>query len=210
MRILLCDSQTLFRTGLARLLERENDLDVVASVETVGLAVEAAMTLEPDVVITDAFLPDGSASDLAAALPKRTPPIRIVVVPAILAPGTRAQSRVGAIVSRSVGIDQLLNALRHPERPPEDVGTVDTVAPLELPEGRTPLDLSRQERHLLQLVAAGYGNRHIARVLELREKTVRNKLTSLYERLGVRSRTQAALAVLRLGLAVDDPPDGDV
>lgn len=214
MKILLCDSQTLFRTGLARLLDQEPDLDVVATVGTVRFAVEAARSLAPEVAITDSVLPDGNALDLTVRLLLRSPDIRIVVIPSDPASVPRAASGVGVTVARTSGVERVIEVLRHPERTPAGGRRLEpNLGPALLPAAGSvarQLDLDFREWQILRLVTAGVRNRDIAAALDMREKTVRNLLTSLYERLGVRSRTQAALAVLRLGLLLDEPPSGDV
>lgn len=214
MKILLCDSQTLFRTGLARLLDQEPDLEVVATVGTVRFAVEAARSLAPEVAITDSVLPDGNALDLTVRLLLRSPDIRIVVIPSDPASVPRAGSGVGITVARTAGVERVIEVLRYPERIPAGEAQLEpNLGPALLPAAGSvarQLDLDLREWQILRLVTAGVQNRDIAAALDMREKTVRNLLTSLYERLGVRSRTQAALAVLRLGLLLDEPPSGDV
>jgi two-component system, NarL family, response regulator DevR len=203
IRVFLLDDHEVVRQGLRALLESGGDIEVVGES---GLAMEAAAripALRPDVAVLDARLPDGSGIEVCRTVRAVDPTIKALILTsydddealfaAIMAGAAGyvlkeigGQDLVGAVRTVAAGnslIDPSLTA-RVLERVRNGPATAPELA-----------DLTEQELKLLGLIAEGLTNRQIGTRLGLAEKTVKNYVSSLLAKIGMRSRTQAALYV---------------
>jgi DNA-binding NarL/FixJ family response regulator len=213
IRVLLVDDQKLMREGLRVLLELEPDLAVVGEAKDGRSALEAYTELEPDVVLMDIRMPGMDGVEATWRLRERWPQARVIILTtfdddeyvfeglragalgyllkdvsgADLAEAIRQVVEGGALVEPSVARRVLAEFARlaPPARPAEDA---------------LPDPLSEREREVLQLLASGLGNREIAQRLSLAEGTVKNYVTGILQKLGVRDRTQATVRARELGL----------
>ncbi|MFE3060004.1 response regulator [Nocardia sp. NPDC059239] len=206
--VLIADDQPLVREGIASLLALQAGVRVVGTAENGSAAVDLALERKPDVVLMDVRMPvlDGLAA--AAALRDRTKVLMLTTfdddeyVILALRAGARgyllkdlpAADLAAAVRLVHAGVDQysatvsarVLGMLRDPGR-----GT-----------GPQPAaDLTKRESEILRLLATGASNREIARALYVSEGTVKNHVSNILTRLGVRDRTQAAIYALDHDLA---------
>lgn len=152
--------------------------------------------LEPDLVVLDRRLPDADGLELCRDLHDAVPRSKVVVLTADTDPGGRSRARAaGAIayLDKSMRVDDIVAALTMitgaPQRADEDH-----------PAARELVShLTLRERRVLELVSRGLTNREIAQRLYLSERTVRNYVSNLLRKLGLRNRTEAAVLVMRLG-----------
>jgi DNA-binding NarL/FixJ family response regulator len=199
--VLLCDRATLFREGLARLLRANGSFRVIASTHAVAAAVREAKRQAPDLIVAGTEMVDGTIDDLARRLLDADCASRIVALCSEGEPCANFGVPVDGAVRRSASLETLLDTLLDPASgPARDVPP----RPRPLPVGpcAEAADTDRLAPRMLcvlTLVARGWPNRDIARWLGLREKTVRDYLTDAYRALGVRSCTEAALAMLQRG-----------
>jgi DNA-binding NarL/FixJ family response regulator len=214
VRVLVVDDQRLVREGVASLLALEPGIEVVGTAADGREAVEHAVTRQPDVVLMDVRMPGTDGVEATATVRRRAPGVRVVmlttfddedyVVRALRAgaSGYLLKDLPAADLARAVrlahaGVDQfdpaavgrLLAALHRPADPGADVAAA----------GRTGLTL--REVEVLRLLARGASNREIAARLVVSEGTVKNHVSHILARLGLRDRTQAALHARDLGLA---------
>ncbi len=201
IHIFLLDDHEIVRRGLRELLETVDDFEVVGEAGTAAEARVRIPALHPDVAIFDARLPDGSGIDVCRDVRSQDPSIAALVLTsydddkalssAILAGAAgyllkdiKGNGLIEAI--RSVAAGQQLIRPADVERVRRSWANVTQVDPRL---GR----LSPQEKRILDHVAQGLTNRQIAEQLSLAEKTVKNYVTAVLGKLGMESRTQAAV-----------------
>lgn len=207
--VLLADDHTMFRQGLRQLLELEPDIQVVGEASTGAEAVAAALRLKPDVVIMDVHMPGMNGVEAARQIMSGSSRTRVImlsmyhqeetVFEAIKAGATGyllkdadAEELVRAIRSASKG-----EAIVEPAVAAKVLNEFARLASQVSPAQR--LGLTEREGQILALVARGDSNKRIAAQLGLSEKTVKNYLTIIFQKLHVGSRTEAAILALREG-----------
>jgi DNA-binding NarL/FixJ family response regulator len=205
IRVFLLDDHEIARRGIRELLEAEGDIEVVGEASTADEATRGIAALRPDVAILDARLPDGSGIDVCRAVRSQDPTIRAL----ILTSYDDDEALFAAIMAGAAGYvlkqvrgNDLVVTVRHVAAGQStlDPGVTETV--LERLRSGPPTDpavarLTGQERRILTLIGEGLTNRQIAQQLGLAEKTVKNYVSSLLAKLGLGSRTQAALFATR-------------
>jgi DNA-binding NarL/FixJ family response regulator len=208
--VLIVDDHPLFIDGVRAALSGAPGLEVVGEAHDVAEALGAVATLEPDVVLMDLNLPDGSGIDATRAILAASPTTRVLVITmsadddAIVA-AMRAGAR-GYVVKGS-GRADLVQAVTTVA----SGGAVFSAAVAErlgsffdglaAQPGREMFpQLSDREREVLDRIARGHDNRRIARELYLSEKTVRNQVSLLLSKLGVADRAEAIARGRRAGL----------
>jgi len=210
VRIVIADDSMLVREGIASLL-RGAGLDVVAQCSTGEELLREADALRPDLAIVDVRMPPTHTDEgLRAAneLRARHPGIGVVILSQHVEVGvaTRvlAESLQGLgylVKDRVSDLEDFLDTLRRVADGGTALDPLVVSALLASTREEGPLaTLTVREREVLELVAEGLPNKLIARRLEISEKTVKAHLTSIYQRIGVTDRTQAALWAQRNGL----------
>ncbi|MFD1718674.1 response regulator [Georgenia deserti] len=205
VRVYLLDDHEVVRRGIRELLESEPGIEVVGES---GLAQEAARrlpALRPDVAILDARLPDGSGIDVCRDVRSQDPSIKALILTsydddealfaAIMA------GAAGYVLKQVRGTD-LVDMVRRVAAGQSTLDPSVTATVLERIRTGPPVDseleaLTDQERRILDLIGEGLTNRQIAGRLFLAEKTVKNYVSSLLAKLGLASRTQAAIFALK-------------
>lgn len=203
IRVLVVDRQQLFRQGISELLGTEPDIEVVGHCAPGAAAVALTERFEPSVVL---FQGDGAMTEAAEgvrALLQRRPGTRIVVMlsddrPRLIA--ALIASGAHAYVLRSATKEELLVTIRAVHRNAAHVVVQVSRATLRELNGANRRVLSRREREVITLVAAGKRNGEIARELFISEGTVKRHLTNLYGKLGVTSRMAAVKQAVALGI----------
>lgn len=214
LRLLVVDDHEVVRRGLVSLLDRRAGFEVVAEAGSVAESIEAAARFEPDLVIMDVRLPDGSGIEACREIRTARPTTRVImltsypdeeaVLSAIIAGASgyllkqvRGRDLVSAL--EAVGRGESLLDPAVTEKVLERVRRVATgSASDEL------ADLTSQERKILLLVAEGKTNKEIAGEIYLSDKTVKNYVSSILTKLNLQRRAQAAAFVAKHHLA---PPD---
>jgi two-component system nitrate/nitrite response regulator NarL len=211
-RVLIVDDHPIMLRGLRTMLEGEAWVEAVFEARTVADAVKEAVTRRVHVVAMDIELRDGDGDGIEATrrILRALPEVTILMVTMKDDDGLVSRA-IGAgargYVLKDVDPETLIDALRTvagggvvlgPK-----VGLAAITAAQRPPVGLPPpLDqLTPRELEILTLLAAAETNARIARQLGLQEKTVRNQLTSVFTKLGVADRTEAALLAHKLGLA---------
>ena len=210
IRVLLVDDQTLMRKGLRGLLDLTEDVRVVAEASDGEEALQVLGDAAPDVVLLDVRMPKLSGVDLLKRLKQegRVPPTILLTTfddDAALLEGIRAGAR--GFLLKDVSFEHLTDAIRRVAAGETLIRPAVTERVLRGLENLRPdfesLDppdaLSRRETEVLRLMAGGYNNREIAEALHTTEGTVKNHVSNVLSKLGVRDRTRAVLKALELG-----------
>ena len=214
IRVLLVDDQALFREGLETLLSVHKDIKVVGQASNGQEALEVAATVRPDVVLMDVRMPVLNGVGATRRLKKALPQCRVIVLTTFDDDEYVFDAlRAGAVgyLLKDVASAGLVEAIRATARGESilqpsvaaKVITEFTRVSSMLPSAQMePLiePLSERESEILALIATGASNREIADQLFIAEGTVKNHVTHILGKLGVRDRTQAALKARELGL----------
>ena len=210
IRVVLVDDQTLMRRGLRGLLDLTEDLKVVAEAADGEEALQVIADSAPDVVLLDVRMPKRTGVEVLKHLraQDRLPPTILLTTfddDAALLEGIRAGAR--GFLLKDVSFELLTEAIRRVAAGETLIRPAVTERVLRGLEGLRPefesLDppdaLSRRETEVLRLMAGGYNNREIADALGSSEGTIKNHVSNILSKLGVRDRTRAVLKALELG-----------
>lgn len=188
--VVLAEDQAMVLGAFAALLRLEPDLEVLATATDGHLALAAVLEHEPDVLVTDVEMPGMTGLDVAAALRRSGMATRIVIVTTFGRSGylRRAlDTGVSGYVLKDAPIDQLVDVVR---RVHAGERVVDPQLAMAAWDAADPM--TDRERDVLRLAADGLPNGDIATALHLAEGTVRNYLSTVITKLGVRNRIEAA------------------
>ncbi len=201
IRVLLCDDHEVVREGLRTLISRQKGMLVVGEAGTVAEAVEAAAKSKPDVVVMDVRLPDGSGVEACRTIREARPETKVIMLTSYaddealfasivagaagyLLKQTRGQAVIDAITSVAQGRSLL---------DPDVTGKVlERVRKGREDEDPAFASLTDQERKVLEQLAEGKTNREIGEILFLSEKTVKNYVSRILDKLGLSRRAEAA------------------
>lgn len=207
IRVFLLDDHEMVRMGLRKLLESGGDIEVVGEAGTAAAAIARIPALKPDVAILDARLPDGSGIEVCRQIRSSEPSVQAIVLTSFdddEALFAAIMAGAAGYILKQVTSQDLLSAVRHVAAGGSLLDPSVTAKVMErLREGgpEEPAELkslSAQERRILELVAEGLTNKQIGDRLFLAEKTVKNYMSNVLAKLGLVSRTQAAVFATRL------------
>lgn len=197
IRVVVVDDHVVVRSGLEQLLATTDDIRLVGTANNGLEAIDLVAATDPDVVLMDLSMPELDGVEATRRISDRFPRSRVLVLTSF-----SDQSRI--LDALAAGADGYL--LKHAE-PEEIAAGIRSVhageAPLDPKAARVLLEsrrtkrnavtLTDREREVLLLVRSGLANKQIARKLGISERTVKAHLTSVFQRLGVTDRTQAAI-----------------
>lgn len=217
IRVMIVDDHQVVRLGLRAFLSMQSDIEVIgeAADEDTTLGVLEAMSAEgalPDVMLLDLMLPGRDGVAVLGEIQQRYPSIRVVTVTTSHEPervGAALQAGADGYVLKGAPADEIATAIRAASegRSHFDAATASTVARLLRTQNETgPTALTAREREVIILVAAGHSNREIARAMAISERTAQTHTSNILAKLGLQSRTQAALWAVRNGIAVGEVP----
>ncbi len=201
IRVYLLDDHEIVRRGIRELLEAEPDIVVVGESGLAEEAISRIPALRPDVAILDGRLPDGSGIDVCREVRSRDPHIKAL----ILTSYDDDDALFAAIMAGAAGYtlkqvrgNDLVDTVRRVAAGQSMLDPSVTAQVLARLRNGPPVDkeieqLTAQEQRLLELIGEGLTNRQIAERMYLAEKTVKNYASSLFSKLGLTSRTQAAI-----------------
>jgi DNA-binding NarL/FixJ family response regulator len=204
IRVLVVDDHAVVRQGLRMFLSPEVGFEVVGEAADGEEAIEQARALRPDIVLMDLLLPGMSGIDATAAIRAELPDIEVVVLTSVVEDGAIVHAvRAGAIgyVLKVASGEELRVAIRAATAGQFQLSPEAAHLLLEwirLPSN--PDGLTKREIDVLGKLAEGKANKEIARELHLSQETVKTYVKRILGKLGVQTRTQAAVQAVRQGL----------
>lgn len=198
IKVFVLDDHELIRRAIRDLLAAEEDLNLAGEAGTMEAGLARMSSAPPDVAIVDLRLPDGDGVDVCRELRSRHPQTRCL----ILTSSTDDDAVMSAVLAGAAGFLvkdatslQILDAIRQVAAGNSLLDAAVTGRVLERLRrpGPSKESMTPQEERLLDLLAEGLTNREMAERMHLAEKTVRNYVSNLLMKLGVKHRTQAAL-----------------
>lgn len=205
IRILVVDDHAVVRKGLVMVLRQESDFEVVGEAENGRVGLEAAKNLNPDIVLVDLVMPEMDGQDMALALRKLNPNIKIMMLT-----GTEVDDRVYDLVAagiegyvlKNIEPGELVRAIHavvhgeaylHPD-------VMKKVTELMQPHQYKPASLTPRELEVLEWMSTPNTYKQIAGQLSISEETVRSHAKNILEKMKQPNRSQAVLAGVKMGL----------
>ncbi len=202
--MLIVDDHPLVRRGLTSLLSAARGIDVVGAAADGEEALKWVAERKPDVVLMDVSMPGMTGMEAARRVLEVEPGTRVVMLTSFSQRDVVVESfDAGAVgyLLKDAEPEELINGIRAAARGDAPVSPKAARELLEERSSRRPLDeLTQRERDVLTLVGQGMQNKQIAWRLGITEKTVKAHLGSVFDRLGVQDRTQAAIWAQKHGL----------
>lgn len=214
IKIVIADDHALLRQGIKRVLNFEDDLEVIGEAEEGQEALARTLMLQPDVLLLDLNMPGLSGLEVAKQLKQAGSNTKIIALTIhdsdnyVLemlkngALGYLLKDVEPSILIKAIHVVNEGNAFVYPKLAERLFGSLSASDDVEL-RAKEMLDSSRAERltsremDVLECIAKGFSNSDIAKTLGLSEKTVKNHLTSIFHKLNVTDRTQALVYVLK-------------
>jgi NarL family two-component system response regulator LiaR len=217
IQVLIADDHKVVRQGLKMFLELDPELEVVGEAEHGAAALALAKQLQPDVVLMDLLMPEMDGITATSAIRAALPDTEVVAMTSVLEDAAVVGAvRAGAIgyLLKDTDADALCRAIKAAAT--GQVQLAPEAAARLMREVRTPEPkavegaeaLTERETDVLRLLAGGQANKEIAASLGIGEKTVKTHVSNILAKLGVQSRTQAALYAARTGLVPADALQG--
>ncbi len=204
VRILIADDHTVVRQGLRMFLALDPELEVIGEASDGAEALRMTHKLKPDVVLMDLLMPVMDGITAIGAIRREVPETEVLALTSVL----EDASVVGAVRAGAIGYllkdtngEELCRAIKAAAA--GQVQLSPQAAARLLREVRAPASpetLTERETEVLRLLARGQANKEIARTLFIGEKTVKTHVSNILAKLGVQSRTQAALYAVQIGL----------
>lgn len=203
IRLLLVDDHELIREGLAGVMQLEEDMEVVGQAGTVASALAAYADLQPDVVIADLQLQDGTGLDIVRSIRKESDKTGLVVL-TMHSGDDQIFAAMEAGASGFVGKDapsgEVVRAARHAAVSPRSFVCAGLAQAMMRRATSESTRLSDREHEVLLLLADGLGAAQIGQQLYLSESTAKSHIAKIYQKLGAANRAQALVTAMRIGL----------
>ncbi len=208
VRVLIADDQTLFRAGLARLLNEDPRVEVVGQATDGADAAKLAAKQKPDVVLMDLKMPKIDGIEATRQIIEADPGVKVLILTTFETDSQVIQAlKAGAsgYVLKDSSADAIVSSIVAVMSGEKVMASAVANRVLEMLSGTTtPKEfydgLTNREIEILKLLANGMANKQIAYRLKISEKTVRNHVSNTYEKLGIYDRSQAVLYAVRKGL----------
>jgi DNA-binding NarL/FixJ family response regulator len=206
VRVVVADDHTLVRQSVVKAVRNESGIEVVGEAADGEATLTTVTALSPDILVLDIAMPGVDGLSVAERLRREQPDLRILFLSMHDDDASLQRAvQLGAdgFVSKAASIDELLEALRAIRDGGSYLSSTVASRVMELAAGRTSgssVGLTAREREVLELLTAGRRPGQIAGELFLSVKTVKNHLTSVYQKLGVETGAQAVAEAYRRGI----------
>ena len=205
IRIVIADDHQVVRQGLRMFLSDDAELEVVGEAADGAQAVSVALALKPDIVLMDLLMPVLDGIGATTRIRSELPDTEVIALTSVL----EDQAVVGAVKAGAIGyllkdanpedLRRAIKAAAAGQVQLDPKAAARLVREVRAPEN--PQSLTEREIDVLRLLAGGKANKEIAAALVIGEQTVKTHVSNILGKLGVQSRTQAALYAAQIGLA---------
>jgi len=210
IKVVIADDHALVRDGMAKLMELNSQIKVVAVAGNGEEAIECCRRTLPDLVLMDVNMPIVDGVQATRIIKREMPQIKIIAVTVYEDEQVveMVKAGVSAYVLKDVPGEELMstilkvmegNVVIHPRVANRVVKELNRVE-----QRRPEYQLTRRERVILDCLVKGLANKEMAAAMDISEKTVKNHLTSIFRKLDVKDRTQAAVFAIKNGLVTVD------
>jgi DNA-binding NarL/FixJ family response regulator len=204
IRILIVDDHAVVRQGLRMFLSLDTDLEIIGEAMDGKQGLEMARKLQPDVILMDLLMPVMDGITAIGAVRREMPDTEVIALTSVL----EDNAVVGAIRAGAIGYilkdteqDELIRAIKAAAAGQVQLSPKAAARLMrEVRAPESPESLTDRETEVLRLLAKGLSNKEIANTLVIGEKTVKTHVSNILSKLGLSSRTQAALHAARIGL----------
>lgn len=210
IKVLIADDHVLVREGLRKLLELDENIEVMTEVGDGQGAINIARKAKPDIILMDVNMPGTDGIVATKVIKREYPAIKIIALTIYEDEEVVEMVRAGvsAYVLKDVAGSELVDTIHrvmqgeiviHPRvanRLVRELNRNDSK--------KNEVRLTKREKDVLDLLVKGNTNKEMADAMFISEKTVKNHLTSIFRKLGVKDRTQAAVYALKNNIVVDD------
>jgi len=207
IRLLIVDDHAVVRKGLAMVLRLEPDIEVVGEAEDGRVGLEAAKSLNPDIVLVDLVMPEMDGQEMALALRKSHPKVKIMMLT-----GTEVDDRIFDLVAagiegyvlKNIEPGELVRAIHavvhgeaylHPDVMKKVLSQIHSQ-----PQHTSSISLTPRELEVLEWMATPNTYRQIAKQLTVGEETIRSHAKNILDKMKQPNRAQAVLAAMKMGL----------
>ncbi|MEB2294524.1 response regulator transcription factor [Priestia megaterium] len=208
-RILIVDDHLVVREGLKLLIETSDKYVIVGEAENGRIAIDLVEKLKPDVILMDLYMPVMSGLEAITELRRTSPEIPIVILTTynedqLMMKGIEAGAK--GYLLKDTGVENLFESIDSAIRgetllQPEITERIQNYKTKLLKEqSKSKVMLTPREMTILQAIARGSTSKEIAYDIGIAERTVKSKLTSIYNKLGVDSRTEAVVVAIQSGI----------
>ncbi len=213
IKVMLVDRREILREGLTVILGRDSDIEVIAAFASGSEAMNQVGILKPDIVITEAEMPEDVYLELTQRIKEIPARTKIMVLThekqeSALFRALRLGAR--AYLTKHISVDDLISTVHRVHAgeviisAPMAAKMLDEFVLLEEKKDIEPIDqetnLSKRELEVLQLVAGGTTNKEVADALFISENTVKGHLSKILEKMNVRNRQQAVVVAMEKGI----------
>jgi DNA-binding NarL/FixJ family response regulator len=212
IKVLLADDKEVFREGLARLLEEQEQIEIVSQCSNGKQAIKGVKETKPDVVLIDTKISDCDSNEAMREIKESSPEVQV----AILTDCENEQELFSAIESGATGyllkdmkVDDLIKSVdliaigEVIVSPPLGEKLVGKFVSMRQKEPERQTGLTQQELEIVKLLAKGATNKEIAEALFITENTAKVHLKNILGKLGLRNRQQVAVYAVQQGLATE-------
>lgn len=205
IRVMLVDDHKMLREGIKQLLEFDSDLDVVCQASSGQECLDLVAKSLPDVVLLDINLPDFNGIRVLKEIKKKYKKVKVLMLTVhneVEYLMDALDNNADGYILKDSGSDELLKAIKaiyRGERYIESDLIPSLNARLIQQESESDIvkDITKREKQILACIAEGKSNSDISVDFGISEQTVKNHITSLFKKIGVKDRTQAAVFAIR-------------
>lgn len=204
IRVLICDDHGMVREALARMLESNDDIDVVASTSSMDETMQVLSEVRPDVAVLDVRLADGNGTVLARWISQNSPGTKVIMLTSFSSDEALVHSYMAgasAFLLKNSSANVLTERIRDVHAGMAFIDPVEARAAMSRLDRSGALRLSQldaTDRSIVELIAEGLSDKEISQRIHLSPQTIRNRVSRILAVLGKANRTQVAVMVAAL------------